>query len=237
MNIDILYEDEDIVAINKPAGLIVHPDGRMQESSVTDWFAEKYPESKNVGEKMGKIDRPGIVHRLDRETSGCLLLAKTQKGFEHLKKQFQNREIEKTYHAFVHGNVKEDRGTISMPIGRSKSDFRKRIARPASARGFGEAREAVTYFEVLKRDPYKGVTFVEAKPKTGRTHQIRVHFQALQNPVVGDKLYAKGKPELLGFKRLALHAREVAFRDTSGKEHRVLANYPEDFQKALDMLN
>ena len=128
--------------------------------------------------------------------------------------------------------MKEDRGTISLPIGRSVSDFRKWSA---SRGARGEKREAITYFEVLKRSPENGITFVEAKPKTGRTHQIRVHFQAIQNPVVGDKLYAKGKPELLGFKRLALHARNIVFQNTGGEKVTVEAPYPGDFEKALDI--
>src|SRR3989344_3662498 len=112
---EIIYEDEDILAVNKPAGLVVHSDGRTEEPSVSEWFVKKYPESKNVGEKLGEIERPGIVHRIDRETSGVLLLAKTDKGHKVLKKQFQNREIEKKYHAFVYGLVEDDRGTINLP--------------------------------------------------------------------------------------------------------------------------
>jgi 23S rRNA pseudouridine1911/1915/1917 synthase len=231
MDISILYEDKDIVVINKPAGLVVHSDGRTVEPTVAEWFASKYPESRDVGEKLGDIERPGIVHRIDRETSGALILAKTKEGHAHLKSQFQNREIEKTYHLFVYGNVKDDRGTINLPIGRSTGDFRKWSAQKGAR---GELREAVTYFEVLKRSEDKSFTFVEAKPKTGRTHQIRVHFQALNHPVVGDNLYAKGKPTLLGFERTALHARRVVFKNTEGEKVTVEAPYPDDFQKALE---
>jgi 23S rRNA pseudouridine1911/1915/1917 synthase len=137
MDIEILYEDQDVIAINKPSGLVVHSDGRTKEKTVVDWFVYKYPESKGVGEhfvdKDGKeVDRSGIVHRLDRETSGVLLLAKTQKGFENLKSQFQTRDIEKEYHAFVYGKVKLDSGTIDRPIGRSGKDFRKKTAQRGS---------------------------------------------------------------------------------------------------------
>lgn len=232
----VLYEDEDILVINKPAGLVVHPDGRTVEPSVSEWFAEKYPESKDVGESIEKtsgeiIERAGVVHRIDRDTSGILLLAKTQEGHAHLKQQFQNREIEKIYHLFVYGNVKEDMGTINFPIGRSGSDFRKWSAQKGAR---GEMREAITYFEVLKRSPELGVTFVEAKPKTGRTHQIRVHFKALEHPVVGDSLYAPGKLKPLGFERLALHARQITFQNLKGDKITVEAPYPEDFQRAID---
>lgn len=235
--IDILYEDEDILAINKPAGLVVHPDGRTKEYGVSHWMMENYPESKDVGEsiqlKDGEvIERPGIVHRIDRETSGVLLLAKTKKGFETLKAQFQNREIHKTYVTFVYGNIKDDHGVINLPIGRSAGDFRKWSA---SRGARGEMREATTYFKVLKRTGE--VTLVEAKPKTGRTHQIRVHFTALQRPIVGDKLYAGTKPLLLGFGRTALHAREIEFKDIKGEIHTVTAPYPEDFLHAFDTIN
>jgi 23S rRNA pseudouridine1911/1915/1917 synthase len=239
----IIYEDEDILALNKPAGIVVHSDGRTTEPSVSEWLVRKYPEAKNVGEMIrlegglnpdgsmteGKIiDRSGIVHRLDRETSGVLLLAKTQKGFEHLKNLFLKRKIKKTYYAFVYGNMKEDHGTLSMSIGKSPSDFRKYSAGRGAT---GEMRDAVTYFRVLKKG--EGFSLIEAKPKTGRTHQIRVHFQSLQRPVVGDKLYASTKPSLLGFKRLALHAREVTFKDLNGVEQTIKADFPEDFLEAF----
>jgi len=231
MNIESLYEDKDILVINKPAGLVVHSDGKTKEESVSDWLVKNYPEAKDVGEKMGEIERPGIVHRIDRETSGVLLLAKTKKGFECLKEQFQNREVEKIYHVFLYGKLKEDHGTINLPIGKSASDFRKRSAERGAK---GEMREAITYYKVIKRG--EDFTFVEAKPKTGRTHQIRVHFKALHHPVIGDKLYAKGKVALLGFSRLALHAREIHFLDTKGSEHTIQASYPDDFKHAIDTI-
>lgn len=233
MDPEILYEDSDILAINKPAGLVVHSDGRTNEPSVAEWFVSKYPEAKDVGEKLGDIKRPGIVHRIDRETSGILLLAKTPEGHAHLKEQFQNREIEKVYHLFVYGNVKDDRGTINLPIARSASNFKKWSAQRGAR---GEKREALTYFEVLKRAEDKSATFVEAKPKTGRTHQLRVHFQAIHHPVVGDLLYAPKKPKLLGFERLALHARALTFRNLEGEVVSLEAEYPADFREALKTL-
>ncbi len=244
LNDSILYEDPDIVVINKPAGLVVHSDGRTKEDTVVDWVKEKYPETMDVGEPIklaasskkleAVIERPGIVHRIDRETSGILVLAKTEAGFECLKAQFQNREVEKVYHLFVHGLVKEDRGSITRPIGKSASDFRKWSAQRGAK---GEMREALTYFEVLKRDEENKVTFVEAKPKTGRTHQIRVHMQAMQHPVVGDNLYASGKPKLLGFERTALHAKKITFKNVDGKEIIVEAPYPKDFVEAIAMIS
>ena len=233
----ILYEDDDILAINKPAGIVVHGDGRTKEPSVSEWFIQKYPLAKGVGEMIrlegGEvIDRSGVVHRLDRDTSGVLLLAKTQDGFEHLKSQFLERTIQKTYMAFVYGLVKEDHGTLSMKIGKSPSDFRKYSA----GRGVvGEMRDAVTYFQVLKRGEEKDEkwSLIEAKPKTGRTHQIRVHFQSLQRQVICDKLYAASKPAMLGFKRLALHARKVEFADMNNNPISIKADFPEDFLEAF----
>ena len=239
----ILYEDEDIVVLDKPAGLVVHPDGHTKEPSVSAWFVSKYPASKNVGEPIkltakssqlkAIIERPGVVHRIDRETSGVLLLAKTKIGHEILKEQFQKREIQKIYHLFVYGDLKDNQGTINLPIARSVSNFKRWSAQRGTR---GEKREAVTYFKVLKRDPERNITFLEAKPKTGRTHQIRVHFKALHHPVVCDKLYAPKKLCLLGFNRLALHARAIIFKNVSGKQIAIEAPYPEDFVKAIDTL-
>lgn len=230
----IIYEDHDIVVLDKPAGLVVHPDGRTEEPSVSEWFISKYPEAKNVGEPMGKIERPGIVHRIDRDTSGVLLLAKTKIGHKVLKEQFQKREIEKIYHLFVYGNVKDNQGTINLPIGRSVSNFSKWSAEQGIR---GEKRKALTYYKVLKRADDETSTFLEAKPKTGRTHQIRVHFKALHHPVICDKLYASRKPYLLGFNRLALHALTINFNDVSGERHSVSAKYPEDFTNAIDTID
>ncbi|MEX2014044.1 MAG: RluA family pseudouridine synthase [Parcubacteria group bacterium] len=231
---NILYEDEDIIVLDKPAGLVVHPDGRTQEPSVSEWFGRKYSGSIDVGEKFGDIERPGVVHRIDRETSGLLLMAKTKIGHETLKEQFQNREIEKIYHLFVYGNLQDDQGTINLPIGRSASNFRKRSAERGAR---GDKREAVTYFRVIRRSSDKSLTFVEAKPKTGRTHQIRVHFKALHHPVVADSLYAPRKPKLLGFTRLALHARAITFTTVAGKKITIESAYPEDFVNAMDSLH
>lgn len=235
--IEILYEDGNILALNKPAGLVVHYDGKTKEETLTDCLLKKYPEIENVGEPIklstGKeIKKSGIVHRLDRETSGVILVAKNQKSFEFLKTQFQNREIVKKYHAFVYGNFKENKGVIDSPIGRSKKDFRLRSAQKDAR---GKVREALTEYVVLKKSPE--VSFVEALPKTGRTHQIRVHFKFIHHPVVCDSLYASTMKPLLGFKRLALHAFQIEFKNLSGEVIRAEANYPEDFENALKEFN
>lgn len=241
MKIPILYEDKDVVMINKPAGLVVHPDGKTKEKTLVDWILKEYPKSKNVGEPIvldngDQILRPGIVHRIDRDTSGVLIIAKTKKAYEFLKEQFKERKVHKIYNAFIYGTLKEDRGMINRPIGRSPSDFRKW----SSTRGArGEMREAVTYFKVLKTKD--SVTFIEAIPKTGRTHQIRVHFTALNHPILMDGLYAQKfyleKGNLFGFERLALHARQLEITIPSGKEIKVIAPYPKDFENAIEEMN
>lgn len=233
MDIEILYEDEGIVAVNKPAGLVVHADGKTEEATLVDWVMDHYPTAANVGEpivlKNGDvIQRPGIVHRIDRDTSGVLLIAKTGEAFEYLKKGFQERDINKTYHTFVYGEMVEDDGVIDRPIGRSKKDFRLWSAQRGAR---GAMRDAVTHYVVKVRT--KQVSYVEVTPKTGRTHQIRVHFKAINHPIVCDPLYAPTREPLLGFNRTALHASSIEFTALSGEVVRVEAPLPEDFKRAL----
>jgi 23S rRNA pseudouridine1911/1915/1917 synthase len=246
---EVLFENKHLLVIHKPAGLVVHSDGKTKEPNVCDWLLVNYPKIAGVGEPSRTpegtmVDRPGIVHRLDRETSGAMIIAKTQPAFEYLKNEFQNHQVQKTYNAFVWGIMKDDKGRIERPIGRSKSDFRKWSAERYAR---GELREAVTDYVVLKRHEGKGVagkaaesdqfTYIEAHPKTGRTHQIRVHFKAINHPIVGDSLYAPKRPtgkDGLGFERLALHARLIEFTDPDGKEISVEAPLPDDFMAALD---
>ncbi len=241
MKIPILYEDKDVVVINKPAGLIVHADGKTKEKTLVDWLLKKIPKIKNVGEPLilsdgTKILRPGIVHRIDKDTTGALVIAKNKDAYEFLKEQFQERKVHKVYQAFVYGNLKDDRGMINRPIGKSPSDFRKWSAQRGAR---GEMREALTYYRVLKKTD--ALTFIEVVPKTGRTHQIRVHFKAIDHPIVKDALYApefslKQKNQL-GFKRMALHARELEITLPSGKLLKIVAPYPEDFEKAIKKLH
>lgn len=241
----ILYEDEDIVAIDKPSGILVHTDGKGTSSTgtVVDWFLSRYPGSHVVGEEPIEtqngfiIDRPGIVHRLDRDTSGVLLLAKTDAGHACLKSQFQNHTIEKTYHAWVYGMLKHDTYHITAAIGRSKT-FGRWTAISKSVRGM--AREAETHITALERFPGDpalggGYTYVQARPTTGRTHQIRVHLQYSNYPVVADSLYAgkrTGVEHDLGFTRHALHAYQIIFQTVDGDVVTVVSPEPDDFVRA-----
>lgn len=238
MEVTILYEDDDVLAVNKPSGLVVHADGRTKETTLTGWIKEKYPKIEDVGEplKIGTgeiIKRWGIVHRIDRETSGIVLVAKNQKAYVFIKEQFINREIEKFYELVVHGDVRYDQGIINLPIGRNKSDFRKRATGKAVR---GETKEAITYYETLARK--EKLSFVRANPKTGRTHQIRIHFADTGHPILGDKLYSVYRKAPINIGRLALHSRSIEFDlPSTRKAIKIVAPYPADFQRAVDFFN
>ncbi|MBP9748410.1 MAG: RluA family pseudouridine synthase [Candidatus Pacebacteria bacterium] len=232
MKIKVLYEDSNILAIDKPSGISVHADGRSKAKTIADWVLKNYPKMKNVGEDevyenkniKTEIKKPGIVHRLDRETSGVLLLAKNEKTYQFLKQQFKDRAVKKTYIAIVNGHLKNDRGIINNPIGRSPTDFRRYLAGRGAR---GEMREALTEYTVLKRIPK--FTIVEVRPKTGRTHQIRVHMKYLNHPVVCDALYNPGAACPKGIKRLALHAKSIEFKSPKGDTIKVESKLPKEF--------
>ncbi|MEK7081008.1 MAG: RluA family pseudouridine synthase [Patescibacteria group bacterium] len=277
MKIKVLYEDSNILAIDKPSGISVHSDGRSKKKTIVDWIFKNYPKMKNVGENetyenkkvKTEIKKPGIVHRLDRETSGILLLAKNQKAYQFLKSQFsapaleikqkvgladrQNR-VKKIYVAIVNGFVKNDHGMINKPIGRSPKDFRRHL----SGRGArGEMREAITEYKVLKRfemktsqnfsrsshselpggshtnKNFEKFSFLELKPKTGRTHQIRVHMKFLNHPVACDSLYNPSQPCPKRISRLALHAKSIEFKNLKGNIVKIESPLPLDFKRVL----
>lgn len=239
LDFEILFENDNLLVINKPAGVMVHGDGRSDQETVADWFVSQYPESINVGEEPietregNVITRPGIVHRLDKDTSGAMILCKTDESHAHLKVQFQERTTQKTYRALVYGEMKKDSVLVDAPIGRSKT-FAKWTAIPKAQRG--KTRDAQTKITIL--DKFDGFSYVQAEPKTGRTHQIRVHLQYLNYPIVADftyagKRYDREKPQdSLGFTRQALHAYKIEFKGADGKEIQVTATLPHDFIQA-----
>jgi 23S rRNA pseudouridine1911/1915/1917 synthase len=246
LEVGVLCENPDFLVISKPAGLVVHSDGKTEEENLCEVLVAKYPDIQGVGEP-GKtptgqiIDRPGIVHRLDRDTSGVMIVARNQKAYEYFKEEFKGKNIQKTYNVIVWGLVKTDKGVIDRPIGRSKSDFRKWSAERFQR---GELRDAVTEYKVMSRldnpehDPKvhnvkQAFTLLEVYPKTGRTHQIRVHFKAINHPVVGDTLYAPNHPYVLGFSRLALHAKKIVFKGSTGDLYTFETPLPPDFEKAV----
>lgn len=234
-NIGILYEDETCVVINKPSGLIVHEDGRSHESTVVEWFLSRVPHAQGVGERgltpLGMpLERSGVVHRLDRDTSGVLVLAKTQDAFLYLKAQFHDRHVQKEYRAFVYDSFRLEEGVVDRPIGRSARDFRLRSAQGGAR---GTLRNAVTEWKVLAQS--KTHAYLQVFPKTGRTHQIRVHLKAINHPIVMDRLYGPKNIETtdtLGFSRLALHAYATTLTLPNGVEQTYTAPLPVDFLEA-----
>lgn len=253
MQIPILFENKNTLIINKPVGLVVHSDGKTDEASVVDWILENYPDISGIGENMIinhkgqeiEIQRPGIVHRIDRETSGILVIAKTQESFDHLKNLFKNKEIKKTYQALVYGYIKNKSGIINQPIGRSAKDFRMKMAGEYAR---GKLRDAETEYTVVNRyedihskkdiqGKYQEYTLVECYPKTGRTHQIRVHLKWLNHPIVSDSLYKGKRKNALGLDRTALHAGEISFVDVGGEIINIQTDIPIDIQNAVDYLS
>ncbi len=237
MKFKILYEDDHCLFIDKPAGVMVHPDERNDEKTVSDFLKEQY----NVN-GIGDEGREGIVHRLDRNTTGVLLLAKDKIAYTTFKKQFKNHTIRKVYHAIVDGNIKSDTGMIALPIARSRSDFRKRtIVDMYSQDQRGEEREAITRYKVLSRSTLpngKGYSYVEVYPLTGRTHQIRAHFRGIRHPILGDDLYGskEGKKEA---KRSMLHAYSLTVvipKDDGSEEKTIIAPIPKDMKDTLKRL-
>jgi 23S rRNA pseudouridine1911/1915/1917 synthase len=239
----IIYEDDAVLVVSKPAGWLTHPDGKTDAPTVVEWFLGRAPEARGVGEAATTADgepleRSGVVHRLDRETSGILILAKTQAAHQHLKGQFQNRSAYKEYRAFIYGRMHDRWFTMNRPIGRSPRDSRMRSAMKGAK---GILREAVTEIERIGVGEYEDETFsyVKLLPKTGRTHQLRVHLRALDRPIVGDTLYAQHlieKSNNLGLDRMALHAHILGIRLPSGSEERFIAPVPQSFEEAAERI-
>jgi 23S rRNA pseudouridine1911/1915/1917 synthase len=201
----------------------VHKDGKRDEHTLADWLIENFPQTENVGESIFtstgvEIKKPGIVHRLDKDTSGIILIALNTQAYEYFKSQFKNRQIVKIYHLFAYGNLREDIMVVDSPIGKDRSDFRRRTTRNPR----GKVRDARTNIKILQ---------------TGRMHQIRVHMRHLNTPIVCDRLYARKKESILSFDRLALHARQLIFKDLEGNEQKFVAEYPEDFENAINKID
>lgn len=230
----VIYEDEHVLAVNKPAGLVVHADGRTKEPALTEWILARYPALRDVGglhtlDSGRYVSRAGILHRLDRETSGVIVVAKDNETFYVLQRQFLDRSVKKVYYAFVHGVPEPPEGVIDLAIGRSKSDFRQWTT-GTDARG--TLRNAVTEYKTLASN---GVyAFLELTPKTGRTHQLRVHLKAIGHPIVCDKRY--GGASALGFTRLALHAEMLMLKFPDGETRVFTAPFPRDFLSAQLLL-
>jgi len=224
MKIPIIYEDQDILIINKPARLLVHPTTKGEKNTLVDWLIKKYPQIKNVGENK---QRPGIIHRLDKDTSGLLIIAKNQKTYLFFKDQFKNHKIEKKYIALVFGKLKEKKGIITKSISRSRKKGRIQTTAP-----IGKRKEAITRYKVLKE--YLDYSLLEIRPKTGRTHQIRVHLTSIGHPIAGDKQY-KFKRQLSpkDLNRQFLHANYLKFSMPNKEIKEFSLFLPEELIKVL----
>lgn len=222
--LDILYEDEDLLVIDKPAGLVVHPAPGHPAGTLVNAILHHCPDLQGVG----GVQRPGIVHRLDKQTSGLLLVAKNDRSHRYLQAQFKDRTVAKTYLALVSGHLAPAQGRIDAPIGRHPR-HRQRMA--VLSQG---GREAVTDYEVLA--VYSDATLVAAHPRTGRTHQIRLHFASLGHPIVGDQVYGPRR-DRFGLARHFLHAHRLCFRRPRDEALLEFTSpLPSDLQAALDRL-
>jgi len=219
---NVIYQDKNILVIDKPAGLLVHP-VKNEKNTLTDWLIKNYPEIKNVGDSP---IRPGIVHRLDKDTSGLIVIAKNQKTFDFLKNQFKNREIEKKYLALVHGKLKEKTGIIAKSISRSKRG--KQTIAPLK-----NTKSAITRYKVIKE--FGNYTLLEAKPETGRTHQIRVHLSSIGHPIAGDEKYKFKRQEKL-LNRQFLHAKYLKFSLPDGSIKEFKSKLPKELNNILEKL-
>ncbi|MFH1631920.1 MAG: RluA family pseudouridine synthase [bacterium] len=223
----IIYEDDDVIAINKPSGLLVHETETSTDPTLVDSLLEYNKSIASVGDDP---KRAGIVHRLDKEVSGVMIAAKTQEAFEHLKQHFKDRKVEKHYTALVFGVMEDEHGTIDLPISRSKTHGGRMAARPTGQEG----RKAVTHFEVTER--FNHHTLLDVKIETGRTHQIRVHLFSQGYPIVGDKIYKQRGQKHAKIDRIFLHSRELTIKLPSGETKTFSAPIPaklKDFLKTI----
>ncbi|WP_373842858.1 RluA family pseudouridine synthase [Limosilactobacillus sp.] len=220
--LDIVYEDDDVIVVNKPQGMVVHPAPGHPDHTLVNALLYHSPLSTINGEF-----RPGIVHRIDKDTSGLLMVAKNDMAHRSLAAQLKAKTNEREYVALVHGVIKEDRGTIDAPLGRSRKDRKKQAV-------VADGRHAVTHFKVLKR--YRHYTLVSCRLETGRTHQIRVHMKYIGHPLAGDPLY--GPRKTLPGHGQYLHARLLGFKHPrTGKQMTFTAPLPDYFRQMLDKLD
>ncbi len=227
--IRVIHEERDFLVLDKPAGIAVHRGAGVTGLTIADWLSRRYPEVKTVGDDPDT--RPGIVHRLDKDTSGVMVVARNQKTFEALKQLFQRRQVEKTYLALVAGTPKKRSGAIDTSIGRLARSPTKRGVGGRAVRG---ARPAATEYRRLER--LGGWSLLEVRPKTGRMHQIRVHLKSIGHSVAGDQVYGGRRAKLEGLDRQFLHAWRLEFSYPEGRRWQFEAALPKDLHNALGAL-
>lgn len=235
IDLDIVYEDEQILVINKPSGMVVHPTSEGKHFSGTLVNALlNYLGKENLSNVGGEI-RPGILHRIDKDTSGLLIVTKNNKIHEYLVKQMKARTIEKIYTVLVLGEMETEEGTIDAPLSRARRDYKK-----VNLASEGEGRNAITKYKVEDVYEYEGklISLIKAKILTGRTHQIRVHFAALKHPVIGDELYGNKEINQLfkknfNLERFFLHATELKFKMPGNKTLHIKKDLPDELKKIL----
>ncbi|MBU6414797.1 RluA family pseudouridine synthase [Patescibacteria group bacterium] len=227
--IEIIYAGKDFIAVNKPAGIAMHGGKSVRGKTVADFLVAQFPELKKVGDDPAV--RPGMVHRLDKDTSGVLLVARTEQAFHDLKNLFKMRQVEKTYAALAVGHVVPRKRIVDLKIGRM---VKRPALRATEQSNIKNEREAKTEYRVLTY--LQGYSLLEVKPKTGRMHQVRVHLRAIGYPVAGDKLYGKKNAGPEGLHRQFLHASSLSFSYPEGKRWRFEADLPDDLAKVLKNL-
>lgn len=229
--LDIVYEDDDVLVVNKPAGMVVHPAPGNYNGTLVN--AIMY----HCGDKLSSINgviRPGIVHRIDKDTSGLLMIAKNDRAHSSLSQQLSEHSITRRYRAIVYSNIKEDEGTVDASIGRDPRNRLRNAVITEGMPGFESARNAVTHYRVLER--FGEFTLIEAALETGRTHQIRVHMSYIKHPLLGDELYGPAKNRQ-GAKRQMLHAGKLGFvHPSTGEYIEFESPLPDDFEKVLSKL-
>lgn len=234
IKIEVVFENDDILVVNKPCGMVVHPtdEGKHLTGTLVNALLNN-PGKENLSNVSGDL-RPGIVHRLDKDTSGLLIIAKNNKIHRYLIKKMKERTIEKTYYVLILGEPETEEGTIDAPLTRARRDYKK-----ITLSTEGEGRQAITKYKVKDVFEFEGKKFslIEAKILTGRTHQIRVHFASIGHPVIGDEIYGNKKVNsLFKLSRFFLHAAKLKFNMPDGSEIDVKKNLPKELKKVIDDL-